>query len=140
MVLTIEEVLRLHDEGRKVLKKEYHGHPMFYQLMQESMDLHSRKNKDYAQGGDPLGNFKRISAILKIWGYDIPPEILALIFMMKQLDASFWMSSHGYEGEVETFDTRMADVPVYSQLSRILKREGDIRKDDHLSCTNGKID
>jgi len=104
---------------------KYHGHPMFYQLTQEEIELHSAKNKDYAQGGDPLGNFKRVSEILGIWGFDIPPELVALIYALKQQDAYMWMLSQGYEGEVETIDKRMQDDHIYKKLARILRRENE---------------
>jgi len=102
---------------------EYYGHPDFYKITEEELELHSRKNRDYAQGGDPLGNFKRVSAMLSIWGYDIPPELVALIYMLKQLDCVMWMGSQGYEGKVEGADDRLADVHVYAKLARILHRE-----------------
>ncbi len=35
----------------------YHGHPMFYEILDELRDLHFRKNHDYA-GDDPLSNLK----------------------------------------------------------------------------------
>lgn len=103
--------------------EEYHGHPDFYKLTQEELKLHSRKNRDYSKGGEPLGNFKRVSAILKTWDYEIPPELVAIIYMLKQLDAVMWMLSQGYEGEVESVDARLTDVHIYAKLARILLRE-----------------
>jgi len=104
---------------------KYHGHPMFYELTQEEIELHSVKNKDYAQGGDPLGNFKRVSAIKKLYpGFPWESPIgVALGYMLKQLDAAFWMLSQGYEGEVENVDTRLRDVHVYTKIARILNKE-----------------
>jgi len=103
--------------------KKRHGHPDFYKMTEEEVALHSAKNKDYAQGGDPLGNFKRVSAVLKTWGFNISPALVGLIYMLKQLDCAMWMQSHGYEGEVETFDKRLQDVHVYAKLARILYQE-----------------
>lgn len=102
-----------------------HGHPDFYKMTEEEVALHSAKNKDYAGGGtnDPLGNFKRVSAVLKTWGFNISPALVGLIYMLKQLDCAMWMQSHGYEGEVETFDKRLQDVHVYAKLARILYQE-----------------
>lgn len=34
-----------------------HGHPRFYELLQEMAELHSRKNHDYS-GDDPLANLR----------------------------------------------------------------------------------
>lgn len=103
----------------------YHGHPDFYKLTQQELELHSRKNKDYAQGGDPLGNFKRVSVIKKLYPglpWDSPVGV-ALGYMLKQLDAAFWMLSQGYEGEVENVDSRLTDVHVYVKIARVLLRE-----------------
>ena len=104
---------------------EYHGHPAFYDLTQQEIELHSAKNKDYARGGDPLGNFRRVSAIKQLYPglpWDSPTGV-ALGYMLKQLDAAMWMLAQGFEGEVEDFDSRMADVHVYAKLSRILHKE-----------------
>lgn len=103
----------------------YHGHPLFYQLTEQEIQLHSSKNKDYAQGGDPLGNFKRVSAIKRLYPglpWDSPVGV-CLGYMLKQLDAAFWMLAKGYEGEVENIDSRLVDVHVYAKIARILWRE-----------------
>ena len=107
------------------MSKEYHGHPDFYKITQEEIELHSSKNKDYAQGGDPLGNFKRVASILSLYPGLKPstPIVVALIYALKQLDAALWMLSQGYEGKVENIDTRLQDVHVYMKLARILHRE-----------------
>lgn len=101
----------------------HRGHPLFKKLTEEELKLHEQKNKDYTQGGDPLGNFHRVSAILKIWGFDIPPILVALIYALKQQDAYMWMLSQGYEGEVEGIDARLRDDHIYKKIARILHRE-----------------
>lgn len=109
----------------KILKSKFPGgHPRFLDLTLEELKMHSEKNQDYTKGGDSLGNFKRVSAVLKIWGFDISPELVALIYALKQQDAYMWMLSQGYEGEVENIDTRLRDDHIYKKLVRILRREG----------------
>lgn len=105
------------------MSKERHGHPDFYKYLGEMAELHSVKNKDYTKGGESLGNFHRVSAILKIWGYDIPPWLVAAIYALKQQDCSMWMLGHGYEGEVQGVDERVGDEGVYAVLKRILIKE-----------------
>ena len=34
------------------------GHPRFYEILLQMADLHSRKNQNYAQDGDPLSNLR----------------------------------------------------------------------------------
>ncbi len=102
---------------------KYHGHPMYQKLTVEELELSSAKNRDYAGDGDPLGNFKRVSAVLKIWGFDISPTLVALIYALKQQDAYMWMLSQGYEGQTEGIDARLQDDHIYKKIARILHRE-----------------
>ena len=94
----------------------------FEQLTMEEFNLYLKKNKDYTYGGDPFGNFKRVSSILALY----PklrlsnPQVVAMVYLMKQLDAALWMMSEGYEGEVENIDTRLTDVHVYAKIARLL--------------------
>jgi hypothetical protein len=80
------------------------------------------KNKDYTQGGSPFGNFERVSSILALY----PklklsnPQVVAMVYMLKQLDCALWMMNEGYEGEVENIDTRLTDVHVYAKIARLL--------------------
>ena len=109
----------------KKAEEEYHGHQMFFELTLEELELHSSKNRDYAHGGNPLGNFYRVSAIKSLYPglkWDSPTGV-ALGYMLKQLDAAFWMLAQGYEGQVENIDSRLTDVHVYAKLARILHRE-----------------
>lgn len=105
---------------------KYQGHPYFLLMTEDEVRLHSEKNKDYAQGGDSLGNFKRVASILANYpNLDLAkPEVVALVYMMKQLDAALWMLCQDYEGETENVDTRLRDVHVYAKLCRILHKEG----------------
>src|SRR5687767_2358454 len=42
-----------------------HGHPKFTEFCFDIAQLHDKKNKFYAGGGDPLGNFKRVANIMR---------------------------------------------------------------------------
>jgi len=107
---------------RDHLKKQFpYGHERFIELCIEEMALHSKKNYDYAHGGNPLGNFTRVANILSNYpGLKLTPAVIALIYMFKQLDSTLWQLSQGYEGEVEGMDKRLEDVHVYAKLARIL--------------------
>jgi len=102
---------------------EYHGHSDFYKCLEAMATLHSDKSAEYTQGGDLLGNFHRVSAILKIWGYDIPPWLVAVIYALKQQDCSMMMLKHGTEGEIESIDHRVQDEGIYTVLKRVLIKE-----------------
>ncbi len=101
-----------------------HGHRSFIPMLIEQMELHSRKNHDYASGGDPLGNFDRVSKILALYpGLKLAdPSIVAVIYMLKQLDAALWLKSNGHRAVVQGSDERWADVSVYSNIIRIIEQ------------------
>ena len=106
----------------KTLREKYpHGHKKFVDLLMAEADLHSRKNYDYASGGDPLGNFKRVAKILEQYpGLDLGnPAVVALVYMMKQIDATLWLLSNGHEAQVEGFSERLQDVSVYAKIVSI---------------------
>jgi hypothetical protein len=101
------------------------GHPRFLPLTVDELKLHSEKNKDYAQGGNPLGNFLRVARLLS----NYPnlkldnPVVVAIVYALKQLDCVLWMLNQGYEGTVEDVDSRLRDIHVYMKLARILYGE-----------------
>jgi len=99
------------------------GHPDFFEMTIDEIMLHNTKNADYAKGGNPLGNFYRVSDLLKSAGAGIPPSQVAFIYMAKQLDAAGRMMFLGYEGKVEGVQDRLRDVSVYAKLIRILYNE-----------------
>ena len=101
------------------------GHPKFTDMTIDELKLHSDKNYDYAFGGDPLGNFNRVALILSQYpNLDIcKPEIVALVYMLKQLDAVLWMMAKGHKGQVEGIDKRLEDVHVYAKIARIILGE-----------------
>lgn len=114
------------EDVKDILRDHYpHGHPDYIDITLKELELHSKKNYDYTFGGDPLGNFNRVSTILSLYkGLDLgDPAVVALIYMMKQLDAVLWMLANGYEGGVEGLSSRFADIYVYSKIARIIKEE-----------------
>jgi len=101
------------------------GHPLFEKFTEEELKLHEEKNKDYRSDDDPLANFKRVARVMALyprmnWAR---PECVAIIYSLKQMDASLSLLERGYEGEVENIDTRAMDVSVYWKLARILHGE-----------------
>ena len=102
-----------------------HGHPDFIPMMIDLMKLHSEKNYAYTHGGDPLGNFHRVSAWMKLYpDMDWATPIgVSLIYAQKQADASVWQLSQGYEDNIEGLDSRLRDKVVYGTLDRIFIKE-----------------
>ncbi len=97
----------------------------YQELTKQELELYERKNKDYTKGGSPYGNFERVASILSLY----PklklsnPQVVAIVYMLKQLDACCNMLSEGYEGEVENIDTRLTDVHIYAKIARLLGRK-----------------
>lgn len=103
-------------------KLEY-GHPHFHKLTAAEKDLHNRKNHDYSAGGHPLGNFLRVSEIIKLYpGLDVTdPAIIAVFYMMKQLDAYLWIKARKIKTKVEGIQERLTDVSVYAKLIQCIE-------------------
>lgn len=105
------------------------GHPLFKELTEDELKLHEEKNKDYRSNGDPLANFKRVAAWMALypkmnWAQ---PELVAIIYSMKQQDAYMNLMERGEEGGVENCDTRLRDDHTYKKIARILHREREPR-------------
>lgn len=115
---TIESVLR---------EMFPNGHPDFIRMCLDEVVLHSEKNHDYAQGGDPMGNFNRVANILAQYpGLDISkPEIVAVIYMLKQLDAALWLMAKGHMAKIETPAVRFRDMSVYAKIIIALMGQED---------------
>jgi len=101
------------------------GHPRFYELTKHEEDMHSRKNSDYAGGGRPMGNFERVSQILKLYpGFPLDtPYGVSIVYTLKQFDAAMWLLCTGREGQVEGIADRLGDISVYAKLIRIMYEE-----------------
>lgn len=114
------------------LEETRHGHLRFYELLDSLADLHSRKNHDYAAGGNPLGNFiRRADLYGKYPGLDLSdPAVVAIVDAMKQLDAALWMYSNGHAAQVEGIIDRLRDVAVYALIAIVIEEEKDASKED----------
>jgi len=98
--------------------EKYFGHPKFYEKIDELKKLHSDKNHDYCGVGDPLGNFHRVSDIV-----NIHPAKIALIYMLKQVDAVVDSMMSERIMKVEGLEDRLRDISIYAILMQILLEE-----------------
>ena len=110
---------------RDLEKRFPHGHKRFIPILLDLMQLHSDKNHDYASGGDPLGNFKRVAALLAQYpGLDLGnPMVVALVYALKQVDAVLWSLAQDITAKVEGRGKRLDDVANYAVLAKILDEE-----------------
>lgn len=120
-----------NDNVRKIsetLRQAFpHGHSGYIPLMVELVQLHSDKNYDYARGGNPLGNFQRVATILSQYPNlrSGGPAAVALMYMLKQLDAVLWGLSQPSMNKVESLVDRLRDVVVYAGLGLLIIQESE---------------
>jgi hypothetical protein len=102
-----------------------HGHPEFLPTVLAQLKLHSEKNHDYASGGKPTGNFDRVSATLKLYPKlnIADPRVVALVYMMKQLDAVLWGLNENIEHKVEGLNGRLDDIAVYANIVQCMNKD-----------------
>ena len=109
----------------QIREKFPQGHPDFIEKCLAEIVLHNRKNFDYAAGGDPLGNFKRVANILSMYPNldHSDAAIVAMIYALKQIDAFLWLKSNKHYAKVEGTAARLRDISVYAKLIEILDEE-----------------
>lgn len=99
-------------------KKEYHGHPDFYKLLDKMKEIHSAKNHDYSGGDDPFKNFK----ISETMG--IPAWKGCLIRKSDKFSrlCSF-AKKEDYQVKDESVEDTLLDDAIYSLICILLYRE-----------------
>ena len=113
----------------QVQPKEYHGHPMFYQLLNEEQNLHDLKNRTYASKEEPLGNFERGGRLISKFLKDgINPTLAyCLVLMAKQIDGVYDMVGESKESQgfqlAESLHDKLRDISVYSKIAMIILAE-----------------
>ena len=97
--------------------KQY-GHPVFYKLLEQMAELHSRKNHDYAGESDPLKNLRSSERL----GLEPFTGV-----MVRLQDKWSRLESFMTQGELlvknESVEDTLMDNAVYSLLGIILLRE-----------------
>lgn len=93
------------------------GHPRFYELLLQIADLHSRKNKNYAEDADPLSNLRECERM------GVPAHIGVAIRLTDKFSryTQLLKGKKDLVGE-SVFDT-LLDISIYSLLSIILIEE-----------------
>ena len=108
----------------RILEMFPHGHRDFYKIMFDLMDLHNRKNHDYASDENPLSNFDRVGELCDkygIWEWECSSALkVAAVYMLKQFDAFMNLMQTNKSALVEGVPERLKDVAVYSVLEMIL--------------------
>lgn len=97
----------------------------FNRLLDDEQKLFEAKNHDYAHGGNPMGNFHRVAEILSLYpNLSLSrPVVVALCYLLKQLDATCWLLSSGHTAQSEGIQDRIRDIAIYAKLMMILEKE-----------------
>ena len=118
------------NENLKQIQEMFpHGHRDFYKIMFDLMDLHNRKNHDYASDENPLSNFNRVGWLCEkydVWNWDVSSALkVAVIYKLKQFDAFMNLLQQGKEttAMVEGVTERLKDISVYSVIEMLLFEE-----------------
>lgn len=101
------------------------GHPKFLPTTLAEIQLHSDKNHDYATGGDPMGNFNRVAAILALYPNLTlsDPRVVALTYALKQFDAVLWGLNSHIQHKVEGLNERLGDISIYAKIVMCLNAD-----------------
>ncbi|MGQ9644792.1 MAG: hypothetical protein ACUVT3_13115 [Ignavibacterium sp.] len=109
----------------KDAKKEFYGHPKFYEILNELAELHSRKNYQYATQANPLANFHRCGKLASKLFKDHVNKSLAtaLVLMGKQIDAVYEIVGEGKKDTIEELNDKLKDIAVYAIICIIINDE-----------------
>lgn len=87
------------------------------------MELHSKKNENYAGGGESLGNFNRVANMMRSYPNleQGDPAVAAIGMVVKQIDNVLWaLNTQRFYSE-ETVDEHLADIAVYMLILRCMR-------------------
>ena len=96
---------------------KYKGHPRFYKLIKELVDLHDRKNQNYAETNEPLSNF-RLSG-----QFNIPPHLGVLVRMSDKWSRLVQLANDKPDLVGESLIDTVKDLAIYSLIFIILYEE-----------------
>jgi len=110
-----------------------HGHPKFYELLEEIKHLHSNKNADYAEPDNPLSNFKACEKIKIPCPHckeliRIPAWIGVLVRMQDKWDRIIHLIAKEPSVVGEGIIDTLKDNSVYSLIDIVLFLEEQERK------------
>lgn len=110
----------------EVLKKQYpNGHPKFAEFSFDELRLHDRKNKNYAGGGSPLGNFTRVARIMANYPnlQQGDPAVALIGMVMKQIDNVLWALNNARFYTEPSIDEHLQDISVYMKILRCIRSD-----------------
>jgi hypothetical protein len=106
----------------KTLTPTY-GHPQFDKFMDDLKKLHSEKNRGYASGGAPLGNFDRTAHIMENYPrFPITtPTGVLMMYVLKHYDRVMYDLNRG----LDPSDDSLRDITVYVTIVRCILHDNN---------------
>ena len=118
-----EDILKLYESKQTTRKNNTaeetkHGHPRFYEILEAMVELHSRKNHDYAGTSDPLKNLRACERL------ELKPFIGVMVRLQdKWSRLEEFVKSGKLMVKGESVKDTLMDNAVYSILAIILYEE-----------------
>ena len=118
------QILQLNDQIISLLQEKTststitYGHPQFDKFMDDLKKLHSEKNRGYASGGAPLGNFDRAAHIMENYPrFPITtPTGVLMMYVLKHYDRIMYDLNRG----LDPSDDSLRDIAVYVTIARCI--------------------
>ena len=110
-------------------EKDYGGHPLFKPVCEELVNLHGKKNHQYATKENPLDNFEEGAQFCKhLMSKDAKNKKLTylLTLMAKQSLAVNKIVGSGQTDTLESVEDKLRDIAIYSIIGIIMCREKKI--------------
>jgi len=114
-----------HSDGGLEVKDTLHGHPRFYEILEQMKELHSRKNHDYAGTADPLKNLRACKRL------ELEPFMGVMVRLQDKWSRleEFVKSGQLMVKNESVIDT-LLDSAIYSVLAIILYEEQKKEEED----------
>lgn len=125
-------------ETEMIERKERHGHPKFYELLEQMADLHDRKNHDYSKEEDPLSNLRACKAI------GLTPFMGVMVRLQDKWARLITFVKKGQlKVKDESIKDTLMDNAVYSLLGIILLEEEESKSSAEMlaeAATNRRLE
>ena len=104
------------------IKGKFHGHPKFYDLLEQMAKMHNRKNHDYARDDDPLSNLRACRSL------GIQPFVGVMVRLQDKWDRIIsFITKDELKVKGESIKDTLMDNAVYSLLAIILLEEDEVK-------------
>ena len=121
------------------MEKEKHGSPIFYSLLEEMADTHSRKSHDYADNTNPYGNYHFAGLVANLFAHSpndagFAGRLAEKIFRISVLERG------GKTPKNESIADTERDIAVIATLWMASRRQGRDAKNTQSDGMGSRTD